>query len=304
MPSSRILRTLDFGAMMTIAYQLNRVEREAVARFLGKPGGDPMPRPEAFCRDRSVSIDTSASPIWNGWSPSPTNSRFAPAALAKLTPDQVSKLKLKWAFGFEGDISAFSQPTVIGNQVFIGSAGGVVHALRADTGCLQWTFQAAGSIRSAIVAAPLDGRQRLALRRSHRLVLRARRRDGQRDLAQAARGARGRSTERTACRRRRRRIHRGIIVGRVARAESRSTHVAHSEGASRLCAFVTAVSSGRHTRSLARPSGLERRQAASRRGGHPALESGPRRRSISSAAASTSRRVTTTQCPQRRRATR
>jgi polyvinyl alcohol dehydrogenase (cytochrome) len=159
MPSTRIMRTLDFGAMMTIAYQLNRAEREAVAGFLGKPGGEPAPRAEAFCRDRTVSIDTSTTPIWNGWSPQPTNSRFAPAALAKLTADQVARLKLKWAFGFEGDISAFSQPTVIGNQAFIGSAGGVVHALRADTGCLQWTFQAAGSIRSAIVAAPVDGRQ-------------------------------------------------------------------------------------------------------------------------------------------------
>lgn len=86
MPSSRIVRTLDFGAMMTIAYQLNRVERDAVARFLGKPGGDPQPRPEAFCSDRTVSINTSGSPIWNGWSPSPSNSRFAPAALSKLTP--------------------------------------------------------------------------------------------------------------------------------------------------------------------------------------------------------------------------
>ena len=57
MPSSRILRTLDFGAMMTIAYQLNRDEREAVARFLGKPGGDPPPRargvlPRSFGFDR------------------------------------------------------------------------------------------------------------------------------------------------------------------------------------------------------------------------------------------------------------
>jgi polyvinyl alcohol dehydrogenase (cytochrome) len=159
MPSTRIMRTLDFGAMMTIAYQLNRAEREAVAGFLGKPGGEPAPRAEAFCRDRTVSFDPSTTPIWNGWSPQPTNSRFAPAALAKLTADQVPRLKLKWAFGFEGDISAFAQPTVIGNQAFIGSAGGVVHALRADTGCLQWTFQAAGSIRSAIVAAPADGRQ-------------------------------------------------------------------------------------------------------------------------------------------------
>jgi polyvinyl alcohol dehydrogenase (cytochrome) len=160
MTSTRILRTLDFGAMMTIAYQLRRDEREAVAVFLGKPGGDVPPPAAAFCRDRSVAVDTSA-PAWNGWSPSRDNARFAPAPLAGLTAAQVPKLTLKWAFGFDGDISAFSQPTVIGRQVFVGSAGGVVHALRADTGCLQWTFQANGPIRSAIVAAPGAGKQLL-----------------------------------------------------------------------------------------------------------------------------------------------
>jgi polyvinyl alcohol dehydrogenase (cytochrome) len=157
MTATRILRTLDFGAMMTIAYQLRRDEREAVASFVGKPGGDAPPSAAAFCRDRSVTIDVGNAPVWNGWSPTRDNARFAPAALAGLSADQVPRLKLKWAFGFDGDISAFSQPTVIGNQVFIGSAGGVVHALRADTGCLQWTFQANGPIRSAIVAAPGDG---------------------------------------------------------------------------------------------------------------------------------------------------
>ena len=160
MTSTRILRTLDFGAMMTIAYQLNRQEREAVAMFLGKPGGDAPPLASAFCRDRSVAIDLGAQ-TWNGWSPSRDNARFAPAALAGLVAGQVPKLTLKWAFGFDGDISAFSQPTVIGKQVFIGSAGGVVHALRADTGCLQWTFQANGPIRSAIVAAQSEGKQLL-----------------------------------------------------------------------------------------------------------------------------------------------
>jgi len=161
MTSTRILRTLDFGAMMTIAYQLNREEREAVARFLGKPTPEAPPAPAAFCRDRTVTLDTSATPIWNGWSPSRDNSRFAPAALAGLTAQQVSRLTLKWAFGFDGDTSAFSQPTVIGRHVFVGSAGGVVHALRADTGCVQWVFQANGPIRSAIVAAQVDGRHLL-----------------------------------------------------------------------------------------------------------------------------------------------
>ena len=37
-------------------------------------------------------------------------------ALAGLTTAQVPKLTLKWAFGFDGDISAFSQPTVIGTR--------------------------------------------------------------------------------------------------------------------------------------------------------------------------------------------
>jgi polyvinyl alcohol dehydrogenase (cytochrome) len=157
MTPSRILRTLDFGAMMTIAYTLRRDEREAVAHFLGKPGPEPRPRQEAYCADRSVVLTDVAKASWNGWSPARDNARFVPAPLAGLTAAQVATLKLKWAFGFEGDISAFSQPTVVGNQIFVGSASGVVHALRADSGCLQWTFQANGPIRSAIVAAPVDG---------------------------------------------------------------------------------------------------------------------------------------------------
>jgi polyvinyl alcohol dehydrogenase (cytochrome) len=157
MTPSRILRALDFGAMMTIAYTLRRDEREAVATFLGKPGPEPRPRAEAYCTDRSVALGDVSVAAWNGWSPTRDNARFVAAPLAALTAEQVPRLELKWAFGFEGDISAFSQPTVIGKQMFVGSASGVVHALRTDSGCLQWTFQANGPIRSAIVAAPFDG---------------------------------------------------------------------------------------------------------------------------------------------------
>jgi mono/diheme cytochrome c family protein len=35
MPATRILRTLDFGLMMSVAYPLKREERDAVAKFLG-----------------------------------------------------------------------------------------------------------------------------------------------------------------------------------------------------------------------------------------------------------------------------
>jgi polyvinyl alcohol dehydrogenase (cytochrome) len=162
MPGTRILRTLDFGAMMSIAYPLNRAEREAVAAYIGTAAKEAPPPPEAFCRDRKVTVSERSKFVWNGWSPALANTRFQSAEAAGLTIDQVRRLKLKWAFGFDGDVTAFAQPTVLDGQVFVGSAGGMIHALRAETGCLQWVFQASGPVRSAILAVPL-GKQHALL---------------------------------------------------------------------------------------------------------------------------------------------
>src|SRR3977135_3764039 len=82
MSALRILRALDFGAMMTVAYPLSRDERQAVAGFLGVAGPPSSPPPSAFCSDRRVKLDDPARPAsparmeWNGWSPASTNSRF------------------------------------------------------------------------------------------------------------------------------------------------------------------------------------------------------------------------------------
>jgi polyvinyl alcohol dehydrogenase (cytochrome) len=155
MPASRILRTLDFGAMMTVAYPMSRDERQAVAGYLGTNAPAIAFPPSAYCSDRRATISSKPQSAWNGWSPSSTNARYQSAEDAGLNIDQVRKLKLKWAFGFDGDVTSFGQPTVIDGQVFAGSAGGVIHALRAENGCLQWTFQANGPVRSSILAVPL-----------------------------------------------------------------------------------------------------------------------------------------------------
>ena len=149
------MRALDFGAMMTVAYPMSRDERQAVAAYLGTNAPAIAFPASAYCADRRASIPAKPQTAWNGWSPSSTNARYQTAEQAGLNVDQVRKLKLKWAFGFDGDVTAFSQPTVIDGQVFVGSAGGVIHALRADSGCLQWTFQANGPVRSSILAVPL-----------------------------------------------------------------------------------------------------------------------------------------------------
>ncbi len=157
MPAAKILRVLDFGVMMSVSYPLRRDEREAVAKYLGTEAPEPPPPARAFCGDRTVRLAdaergrTDATGTWNGWSPSNANTRFQTAANAGLTAAQVKTLALKWAFAFDGDVSTFNQPTVVGPYLFVGSASGVVYALDTATGCIHWTFQANGPVRSSLL---------------------------------------------------------------------------------------------------------------------------------------------------------
>jgi polyvinyl alcohol dehydrogenase (cytochrome) len=155
-PAARILRTLDFGVMMNVASPMTREEREAVASFLGTPGRDATPTSKDYCADRNLNLTSIPKGSWNGWSPSPENTRYQPREAAGLTLDQVRRLKLKWAYGFEGDVNVIGAPTVIGRYLFVGSASGAVQALDARSGCVHWIFQADGPVRSAILAVPLD----------------------------------------------------------------------------------------------------------------------------------------------------
>ena len=119
MSALRVLRALDFGAMMTAALSPSSAETNVRPSplYLGLAGPPSTPPLTAFCGDRSAKLVDPAKGAWNGWSPASTNSRFqsSPTRLA-LSIDQVRGLKLKWAFGFEGDVTAFAQPTVIDGQ--------------------------------------------------------------------------------------------------------------------------------------------------------------------------------------------
>jgi polyvinyl alcohol dehydrogenase (cytochrome) len=156
-----ILRTLDFGEMSNIATPMRREERDAVAAFLGVNTGNGTPPAKAFCADRTVTVSTPPKLGWNGWSPTITNTRYQSGEVAGLTIDQVRRLKLKWAYGLDGDIVAFAAPTVLDRHLFIGSAGGLVQALSVDTGCVEWVFQATGPVRAAILAVPLGTKHAL-----------------------------------------------------------------------------------------------------------------------------------------------
>src|SRR5947209_6320990 len=68
MPATRILSTLDFGVMMTVAYPMSRDEREAVATYIGTDSPPVRFPAGAYCNDRSVTISARPEAAWNGWS--------------------------------------------------------------------------------------------------------------------------------------------------------------------------------------------------------------------------------------------
>jgi len=149
--AARILRTLDFGLMMAVAYPINRADREALANFLGtKTEESPLPA-AAFCSANISILSGPSSDTWAGWSPTTSNARYQAADRAGLAPGQVRRLKLKWALGFPGDVTAFAAPTIVNGTLFVGSAGGAVEAVDAKTGCIHWVFQSNGPVRSAIL---------------------------------------------------------------------------------------------------------------------------------------------------------
>src|SRR5262249_4569738 len=93
------------------------------------------------CPSNPALADLDASPFWWGWAGA-GNARFQAKAAAGLTPTDVPKLKLSWAFGLPGGASMYSQPSVAFGRVFVGNDNGVVYSLDAKTGCLYWAYQA------------------------------------------------------------------------------------------------------------------------------------------------------------------
>ena len=160
MSQERIVLALTLGAMKVQAQDLTVRQLDSVSAFLasesanqgGQAAVDVCPGPI-----RSLE-DALQKPHWNGWGVDLSQTRFQPAAMAQLAPEDVPRLKLKWAFGFPDANRAYGQPTVMGGVLFAGSDNGKVYALDANTGCVHWAFNAGSGVRTAItVAAGLGG---------------------------------------------------------------------------------------------------------------------------------------------------
>ena len=162
MSPEQILNALEKGAMKAQAAERSRAQRRALAEYLsGRPlGSDPEVIPASASCGSTKGSPFRASldgPTWNGWGAGLTNARAQSKDAAGLAAADVSKLKLKWAFGLPGATSGGTQPVVAGGHVYIGDAEGDLFALDAKTGCIHWHTEIEAGIRSAITLGARNG---------------------------------------------------------------------------------------------------------------------------------------------------
>ena len=155
MTAEGVLNAMENGPMLPMSSNRTTGERRALAEFvsgkrLSKPSST-VPVPDALCRSGAGQFTNPLNgPVWNGWGANTSNTRLQDNAAAGFTAADVLRLKVKWAFGFPGDITINAQPSVVGGRVFVGSLSGTVYALDAATGCVYWYFQAASAVRAAV----------------------------------------------------------------------------------------------------------------------------------------------------------
>ncbi len=149
---------LTIGSMRAQGSALSEEEKIAVAQHLSsRKIGAAEDRPEPrMCSGDAAQFDLSRPPAFTGWGFDAEGTHAVDAATAGIARGDVSRLKLKWAFGFPDANRVRSQPALAGGAIFVGSHDGRVFALDRETGCARWIFQAASEVRTGIILSPWD----------------------------------------------------------------------------------------------------------------------------------------------------
>jgi len=162
MSPERIYASLTTGSMKDKSEGMNDGQKRRIAEFLsGRPmgsakAGDAKDMPNKCARNAAMT-DPAAGPGWNGWGNDGSNTRYQAATGARLTANDVPKLKLKWAFGFPTGETTSSQPTVVAGRVFAGSDNGFIYSLDAATGCVYWSFEGGSIVRGSLTVGAVTG---------------------------------------------------------------------------------------------------------------------------------------------------
>jgi polyvinyl alcohol dehydrogenase (cytochrome) len=153
MSQENIRFALTKGSMNAQGANLTPAQIDSLAAFLSTyvSEKDRVPTDTNLCAAGGAAFSPRADePHWNGWGVDPAQSRFQPARMARLSVEDVPKLKLKWAFGYAGANQAYAQPAVVGGRLFVGSVARKVYSLDAQSGCIYWIIDTEFAVRTAI----------------------------------------------------------------------------------------------------------------------------------------------------------
>jgi polyvinyl alcohol dehydrogenase (cytochrome) len=161
MTPAAIQRTLETGIMKAQAKALSADERLKVATLLGTAVTTERRREDIpnLCSSepgRGVTAPGDGS-AWTDWGGGLANMRFQNANNAGIGPDDVPRLKLKWAFAFPDTSTMRSQPAIYRGRIFVGGQDASVYALDARTGCTHWSTSVQSQVRSGITVGELGG---------------------------------------------------------------------------------------------------------------------------------------------------
>jgi polyvinyl alcohol dehydrogenase (cytochrome) len=155
-----LTRTLTTGIMRQQGASLSGAELRTLVNWLGREDALVRPQDELanHCPASPPLPLTSSTLSWSGWGNNFANTRFQQTGPNGLSRAGVSSLKLKWAFGFAGDTTIRSQPTVYDGRVFVGTQSGIVYSLDSQSGCVHWALDSVAAVRTGVNVVPVNNR--------------------------------------------------------------------------------------------------------------------------------------------------
>jgi polyvinyl alcohol dehydrogenase (cytochrome) len=144
---------MNEGVMQPMAQDLSPQQRRDIAEFLAGSVDQKAAVALVYCEGEQAGFDFNQPAFATGWGIDHENTRFIPADVARLTPEAVPKLELKWAFAYPNSTRARSQPILVGGTLLVGSQDGTVYSLDDETGCVRWTFRASAEVRTGVTVS-------------------------------------------------------------------------------------------------------------------------------------------------------
>ncbi|SOD97460.1 outer membrane protein assembly factor BamB family protein [Spirosoma fluviale] len=140
-----IYTALKTGKMQTQSQSLSDEQRREVAQWITNRPFAETKLPKAAFVPFSLPKNV---PVSSGWGGNLAGTGFTQNT--RITPENVTSLKVKWTFAFPDGTQIRSKPAVVGDWLLVGSQFGDVYAIQKQTGKIGWHFVGDAPIRGAI----------------------------------------------------------------------------------------------------------------------------------------------------------